>query len=365
MREPDVEPARRSAGHEARPTTKGLPRVVAVVPARDEADVVGRAVASLAAQEYAGEFHIVLTDDGSADGTADVARRAAPGRITVIRGEPLPEGWSGKMWAVDQGVRAAAALEPEYLLLTDADITHAPGTLEALVARAADGDYSLASYMATLECATAAERALIPAFVFFFFLLYPPEWIADSRRRTAGAAGGCILIRGQALEGIGGIETIRGELIDDCALAHAVKRAGGRVWLGLNRETRSIRPYKNFREIGRMISRSAFRQLRHSGVLLTGAALGLGVTYLLPPILTAACWGEPAGVLGAAAWGLMSIAYFPALRYYRVSALRAPLLPLVTLFYMGATIHSAYAYWRGRGGVWKGRVQDKGPGRRG
>ena len=335
------------------------PAIVAVIPARNEADVVGRALASLASQQYSGDFHIVLVDDGSADGTAAAARAAGrPEALTVISGAPLPAGWTGKLWAVAQGIRQAMRFQPDYLLLTDADILHPVTNLAGLAARAESGGYDLVSYMATLECRTLPERTLIPAFVFFFFMLYPPAWIRSSRRQTAGAAGGCILIRRRALERIGGLEAIRGELIDDCALAAAVKRNGGRVWLGLSAATRSLRPYETFGEIGRMISRTAFTQLRCSAALLAGTVLGLAVTYLAPLVLV---FGGRVGTLprflGAGAWLLMSIAYFPALRFYRRSPLWAPLLPLAAAFYLGATVHSAFAYWRGAGGMWKGRTQ--------
>jgi len=312
--------------------------------------VVAQSIRSLTAQGYAGAFRIVLVDDDSADGTADIARNAdTSGRLTVIRAAPLPPGWTGKLWAVSQGVAHAGA--PDYLLLTDADIVHPPQNLAGLVSRA-EGGYDLVSYMAKLKCDSLAERALIPAFVFFFFQLYPPAWIRNPRRKTAGAAGGCILIRGEMLERIGGIATIRGELIDDCALARAVKRAGGRVWLGLSEDTRSIREYATFSEIGRMISRTAFTQLRYSALLLAGTVFGLAFTYMAPVALTIA--GHP---LGAVAWLLMSICYLPALRFYGRSPLWAPLLPLIAAFYMACTVHSAVQYWRGAGGVWKGRVQ--------
>ena len=336
---------------------KGAPSIVSVIPARNEADVVGRAVASLAAQSYRGPFHIILVDDGSEDGTAETARAAAPVEcLTVIRAEPLPGGWSGKLWAVAEGVRHASRFEPELILLTDADIVHPPDALRDLAA-AAEAGYDLVSYMATLECRTLAERALVPAFVFFFFMLYPPAWIRDKRRATAGAAGGCMLVRRTVLEEIGGVAAIRGALIDDCALAKAVKQRGFRVCLSLNEETRSIRPYESFGEVGRMISRTAFTQLRHSPWLLAGTAAGLIVTYLAPPVLSIFGETRPAG-LASLAWLLMSCAYFPALRFYRRSPLWAPFLPLVALFYLGATVHSALAYWRGSGGMWKGRVQD-------
>jgi len=334
----------------------GWPSVVAVIPARDEAAVVGQAIASLAAQDYAGQFHIVLVDDGSTDGTAEVARAAAEAdRLTVVRAAPLPAGWSGKLWAVAEGTRQAQRFRPDFLLLTDADIVHGRETLRQLAARAAEG-FDLVSYMATLRCRTPAERALIPAFVFFFFMLYPPVWIADSRHRTAGAAGGCVFLRAQSLERAGGIAAIRDELIDDCALARAVKRSGGRLWLGLSAGTESIRAYDTFGEIGRMIARTAFTELRHSVWLLAGTILGLAVTYVVPPVATLA-GGKQAAALGSAAWLAMTVAYWPVVRFYRQQWFWAPLLPLAALFYLGATVYSAVSYWRGAGGQWKGRAQ--------
>ena len=332
------------------------PPLVAVIPARNESPVVRAALASLCSQHYPGRFHIVLVDDASDDGTADTARAAAPAEmLTVLRGAPLPDGWTGKLWAVSQGIAQAESLSPDYFLLTDADIVHAPGGLEKLVAQAEQGGYDLVSWMVALHCESPAERALIPAFVFFFLLLYPPSWISNPRPRTAGAAGGCMLIRRRTLELIGGITGIRGELIDDCALARAVKDAGGRVWLGLSGETRSIREYRSFREIGAMISRTAFTQLRHSPLLLLATLGGLALTFFAPPL--AAIRGNPAGF---AAWALMALIYAPALRLYRRSLLWAPLLPLVAAFFAGATIHSAWSWWRGAGGMWKGRVAPAG-----
>ncbi len=286
-----------------------------------------------------------MVDDASGDATAAVALPYA----TVLRGAALPDGWTGKLWAVSQGI--AQAGESEYLLLTDADIVHSPENLAGLVARAEAG-YDLVSYMAILRCQSIAERALIPAFVFFFFLLYPPRWTRDSRRRTAGAAGGCMLIRREMLARIGGIGAIRGELIDDCALARAVKRAGGRVWLGPSRSVESIRPYGAFGDVAGMISRTAFTQLRYSAVILAGTIAGLAFVYLLPPALAFA-----GNLYGAAAWLLMSIAYLPAVRYYRQNPLWALALPAIAAFYMGCTAASAVQYWRGAGGSWKGRAQ--------
>ncbi len=335
------------------------PSVVAVVPARNEAETVGRSVASLAAQRYPGAFQMVVVDDASADGTAEAARAAAwPAVLTVIHGRPLPSGWSGKLWAVDQGVREAARFSPDYLLLTDADIEHPPDNLAKLVARAESGSIEVVSYMATLRCRTLAERALVPAFVFFFFMLYPPAWVADPRRATAGAAGGCMLVKRAALERMGGIEAIGGELIDDCALARAVKAGGGRVWLGLSAATHSLRGYASFAEMGRMISRAAFTQLRYRVAVLAGTAAALVITYMLPPALALAAPGA-ARWLGVAAWAMMAGAWLPTLRFYRRSPLWAPFPPLVAAFYLGATLHSAVSYWRGRGGMWKGRAQAK------
>ena len=335
------------------------PRIVAIIPARNEAPTIGRTVASLAAQHYPGLFHIIVVDDDSTDGTAAAARAAAtPDVLTVFHAAALPAGWTGKLWALSEGIRRSARFHPDYLLLTDADIVHPAGALESLAARAAAGPYDLVSFMATLQCHSPAERALVPAFVFFFFLLYPPAWIRNPRRSTAGAAGGCMLLRQAALDKIGGIEPIRGSLIDDCALARAIKRSGGRIWLGLNPATISTRSYGAFGEIGRMISRTAFTQLRHSALRLLAAIIGLTVTYLLPPVVAVVA-PQPAAGMAATAWLLMSISYFPALRFYNRGWFAAPLLPLVALFYLGATIHSAISYWLGSGGSWKGRIQDK------
>lgn len=335
------------------------PRVVAIVPARNEATTIARAIASLAGQHYPGVFHIIVVDDDSTDGTAAAARAAAtPDMLTVVHAAPVPAGWTGKLWAVSEGIRHSVRYQPDYLLLTDADIVHPAGALEDLAARAATGPYDLVSFMATLQCRSAAERALIPAFVFFFFLLYPPDWIRNPRRAAAGAAGGCILVRQAALDRIGGIQSIRASLIDDCALARAIKRSGGRIWLGLNSATVSIRAYSTFSEIGRMISRTAFTQLGHSALLLLATVLGLTFAYLLPPVL-AVLAPQPAAGIAATAWMLMAVCYFPTLRFYHRAWFAAPLLPLAALFYLGATVHSAIWYWLGSGGNWKGRIQDR------
>jgi hopene-associated glycosyltransferase HpnB len=338
--------------------------VAVVIPARDEAAVIAQSVQSLLQQAYGGPLHIFVVDDGSSDETAGVARHAAActgkaNALTVIEGRPLPSGWSGKVWALEQGVAQARELHPHFLLFTDADVVHAPESVATLVGQAEREGYDLASFMVTLRCETPAEKLLIPAFVFFFFKLYPPTWIADPSRDTAGAAGGCLLIRPEALERAGGLAAIRGEIIDDCALARAVKKAGGRVWLGLTPTTASIRQYGSLAAIGRMISRTAFNQLRHSTLLLLGALAGMVLTYLLPVALVASGRPLPA-VLGALAWGAMTAAYLPIVRFYGLGGWWAPALPLAALFYMGATVRSALQYWAGHGGEWKGRLQDRG-----
>jgi hopene-associated glycosyltransferase HpnB len=341
----------------------GPARIAVVIPARDEADVVGRAVTSLLHQSGGHTIHIFLIDDASSDSTARVARETAeragkPDMLTVIHGLPLVPGWSGKLWAVKQGMEQARALHPDFVLLTDADIEHAPDALDTLAAIAQTGDYDLVSFMVLLECRTFAERTLIPAFVFFFLKLYPPAWIANPRRKTAGAAGGSILIRPESLERAGGIEPIRSEVIDDCALARRVKETGGKVWLGLSSETRSIRPYGSFAGIGRMISRGAFNQLRHSAWILLLALAGLSAAYLIPPLLVLFSHHPAPALLGGAAWLLMSICFLPTVRFYRLFPLWATALPIIATFYMGASVHSAVRYWMGRGGQWKGRIQD-------
>lgn len=334
------------------------PRVAVVVPARNEADVVGQAVRSLLEQDYSGQVQIFVVDDHSSDETANVARRATSDKaeqLTISFAMSLPAGWTGKMWALSQGVQQATQFAPDYFLFTDADIVHASDSITSLVARAQKDQLDLVSMMARLRCLSLAERALIPAFGFFFFMLYPPEWVSSPTRGTAAAAGGCILVRAEALAKIGGIAAIRNELIDDCALAREIKR-NGRVWLGLTQNTYSIRGYDGFSGIGRMISRNAFYQLRHSGWLLIATVFGMAITYFGPPVLV--CFGGWAALWGGAAWLLMSAAFWPTLRFYSRSPLWAPLLPVIAMFYTGATVYSAFQYWLGHGGDWKGRLQD-------
>jgi hopene-associated glycosyltransferase HpnB len=337
-------------------------KIAVVIPARNEADVIGATARSLLEQKLVKSIHVLVVDDHSSDGTAQAARQAAqncgkPTSLTVITGSDLPAGWTGKLWAVEQGVRQAMKLLPEFLLLTDADIVHSADNVATLVAVAQTGNYDLASFMVKLHCRSLAERLLIPAFVFFFFMLYPPDWILDRRRSTAGAAGGCMLIRPEALERAGGIAAIRSEIIDDCALAKAVKRSGGSVWLGLTLDTRSDRAYSNFAEIERMIARTAFNQLRHSALLLFGAIIGMFLSYLLPLVLIFSGDRTKVGI-GAITWLLMGVAYAPMVRFYGLNPLWSLTLPLSACFYMAATVHSAFKFWTGRGGQWKGRVQD-------
>ncbi len=302
----------------------------------------------------------MVVDDQSSDGTAEAARTAAvaagaPDRLTICRGKPVPPGWTGKLWAMSQGIEAARSMRPDHFLLTDADIVHGSGNLRELVSRCEAEGYDLVSLMVRLHCRSLWERLLIPAFVFFFFKLYPPRWVADPARRTAGAAGGCMLIRAATLERIGGIDSIRGEIIDDCALARRVKSVG-KVWLGPARDTTSIREYRSWRPIWDMVVRSAFAQLDYSALMLALTLLMLTLTYLAPPLLVLS--SEPAAMLcGGFAWLGMSIAFLPTLRAYDAPRSIALLLPLIALFYVAATVASAVLFWRGRGGYWKGRVQ--------
>jgi hopene-associated glycosyltransferase HpnB len=334
------------------------PPVAIVVPARDEAEVIVATLRSLLAQDYAGTFQVVLVDDGSTDGTGGMARamnmpRVPIPRLRVVDGTPPPAGWSGKLWAVAQGV-AAAPDTTALLLLTDADIIHDPRHLSALVARIELGNLDMVSEMVALACDSWAERALVPAFVYFFQLLYPFGWVNDPLHATAAAAGGTILLRRRALERIGGIAAMRGALIDDVALAAAVKR-GGRVWLGHSELARSVRPYPGFADIWRMVARTAYVQLGFSPLLLVATTLGLALVFLVPPL--AAVFGHGLTRLaGLLAWGGMAWSYLPTLRRFGRSAAWAVALPAVAAFYMAATIGSAVDHHRGRGVRWKQRA---------
>ncbi len=336
------------------------PSVVAVVPARNEADMLPRSLASLLAQDYPGSLSLLIVDDQSDDGTAAVAGSMASGasrELVVVQGRPLPAGWTGKVWAMQQGVAHAEMLgkRPDYLLLTDADIEYAPEALRRLVVRAEGMGLVLTSLLAKLNCESLAERALIPPFVFFFQMLYPFGWVNRSTRAMAAAAGGCMLVERLALQKAGGIAAIRAALIDDCALARLMK-AEGPIWLGLTDRVCSLRPYPRVRDIRHMVARSAYAQLRFSPWLLFGTLVGMGATYFAAPIL--AIFGrDPANAIAALAWVLMMLAFQPTLRRYRLSPFWAATLSLAAVAYLVFTLDSAYQHWQGRGGAWKGRVQ--------
>jgi hopene-associated glycosyltransferase HpnB len=340
------------------------PAVTAVVPARDEAEVIGESLASLLAQDYPGDLRVIIVDDQSRDGTAEVAQGAAATanaaeRLTVLSGKPLPPGWTGKLWAMQQGIERAEETKPEYLLLTDADIAYVPDTLRNLVAQSQARGLVLTSLMAKLRCESFAERALIPAFIFFFQMLYPFPWVNRPDHPMAGAAGGCMLVRCDALHVAGGIESIRGDLIDDCALGRRLK-AVAPIWLALTERVRSLRPYPAVEDIRRMVARSAYCQLRYSPLLLAGTATGMALTYLAAPLLAVFGAGLPQ-LVGALVWLLMVVAFYPTLRFYRLSPLWGLALPLIALAYLAFTLDSAYQHARGRGGLWKGRVQAPAP----
>ena len=340
------------------PAPATWPSVMIVIPARDEAEGVGETIASLLQQNYPGPFSVILVDDQSSDGTAEVARHAAAGaadRLIVVAGAALPAGWTGKLWAMQQGVARALQSGPAYLLFTDADIVYDRDVLARLVSKAQANGLALNSLMVRLRCESFAERAFVPAFVFFFQMLYPFAWVSDPDRATAAAAGGCMLVRRDALGAAGGIEAIRGALIDDCALARRLKPQGP-IRLSLTQRVHSIRGYARVEDIRRMVARSAYAQLRYSPLLLTATIAGMALVYLLPVLL--ALFGHGfAQMLGLVAWVIMAIAFRPMLRFYRLSPLWGPFLPAIALAYMAFTLDSAYQYARKRGGLWKGRIQ--------
>lgn len=351
------------------PSPAVWPSVVAVVPARNEAEVIADSVQSLLRQDYPGPFRVVLVDDNSSDGTGEIARNAAAlinasDRLTVLSGQPLPSGWVGKVWAMSQGVAAADESTPDYLLFTDADIRHGVRVVRTLVAGAETLRLDLSSLMVRLAMLSGAEKAVIPAFVYFFRLLYPFREVARPTSPVAGAAGGCMLVRRPALARIGDMAAIKAALIDDCSLARAIKSSGGRLALNLTADSDSIRPYPHASDLWMMIARSAYTQLEHSPWLLAGSLLGLAIGFLVPPlaVVTGLIGHHHHGMLiaGLAAWIMMGVTYLPMVRYYRRSPLWAVALPFTALFYMGATADSGRRHWLGRGGVWKGRVQASG-----
>lgn len=350
------------------------PLICAIIPARNEADLLPHTLPSLLCQDYPGTLNIFLVDDHSSDGTAEVAKATAENlnkiqNLQVIKAEPLPSGWSGKLWAVEQGIRTASALNPDYFLLTDADIQHDINNLNRLVKKAVEEKLDLASVMVRLRCESFWEKLLIPAFVFFFQKLYPFAWVNNSKNPTAAAAGGCILIRRDALERIGGIEVVRQALIDDCALATAVKNRKNSnsqlfspspsIWLGLSSLTHSLRQYNSLDTIWDMVARTAFTQLNYSPLLLFGTLIGMVLVYLVAPVgliigvITTNWLVAAMGLLG---WLLMSFAYFPTIRFYHRSPIYAFYLPIIGFLYSAMTFDSALRHWQGRGGFWKGRV---------
>jgi hopene-associated glycosyltransferase HpnB len=372
------------------PVLESLPTVCAVVPARNEAELLPMTMRSLLLQDYPGEFHIFLVDDHSTDGTAAFAEGVAHAvdrakQLQIISSASLPPGWSGKLWAVEQGIQNAKTLSPDYFFLTDADIEHDVNNLRRLVAKAEQENLDLASVMVKLRCQSFWEKLLIPAFVFFFQKLYPFRWVNNPKKQTAAAAGGCILIRATALEQIGGIQVIRQALIDDCALAQAVKGTGDwrlgigdwgqsrvtppsppssptpskKIWLGLSSLTRSLRPYPSLQTIWDMVARTAYTQLNYSPWLLLGTVAAMTLIYLLPPvsfIIGVLLSNQLIALTGLCTWLLMTLAYFPTIRFYRCSPVFAFSLPAIAFLYTLMTIDSALRHWQGRGGAWKGRV---------
>lgn len=341
-----------------------LPTVCVIIPARNEADVIPVSLRSLLLQDYPGNFTIFLVDDQSSDGTANVAQEVAHNldktqQLQIVTSTSLPPGWTGKLWAMEQGLQTASTLTPDYFLLTDADIEHDPSNLHRLVAKAEAQKLDLVSIMVRLRCQSFWEQLLIPAFVFFFQKLYPFSWVNNPKKATAAAAGGCILIHSEALNRIGGLQIIRQALIDDCSLAKAVKSTHGKIWLGLSTLTYSLRPYDSLKTIWDMVARSAYTQLNYSPFLLIGSLLGMTLVYLLPPI--AIISGLVLGnwiitLISFIGYLLMTFAYFPIIRFYKCSPVFAFSLPIIAFLYTSMTIDSAFQHLQGRGGAWKGRV---------
>jgi len=345
------------------PDLHSWPSVVAVVPARNESEHIAASARSLLQQDYPGSFGIIVVDDDSSDGTAAAAihaAEAAPQRqMTVIKGKGPPPGWTGKLWALKEGIDAAERSHPEYLLLTDADIVHARDTLAWLVKQSVAGRFVLTSLMAKLRCESLAERSHVPAFIYFFQMLFPFSRVCRADSSVAAAACGCMLIRADALAMAGGIASIRNALIDDCSLAANLKTIGP-IWLGLTDRVRSIRPYDTLSDVKQMISRSAYAQLRYSPLLLAATTASMTLTFIVPPLLAIFASGLPR-FLGVAAWIAMALSYIPTLRFYRLSPFWSVVLPGTASLYLYYTLNSAYQYLRGRGGQWKGRIQADAP----
>ncbi|MFI8521949.1 glycosyltransferase [Streptomyces sp. NPDC085481] len=342
------------------------PRVVVVVPARDEAEVLPLSLPSLLAQDYPGPAEVILVDDGSTDGTGRLAEELALAQgglpLTVVSPGDPEAGWTGKLWALRHGTALARERKPEFLLLTDADIAHEPDSLRLLVAAATGHGLDLVSQMARLRVASFWERLVVPAFVYFFCQLYPFRWINRRRPLATAAAGGCVLLRTETADRAGVPESIRQAVIDDVSLARAVRAAGGRIWLGLAERVDSIRPYPRLGDLWRMVSRSAYTQLRHSPLVLAGTVAGLALVYLAPPatlLAGLATRDAAAAWAGGLAWAVMTGTYLPMLRYYRQPLRLAPLLPFTALLYLLMTVDSAVQHYRGRGAAWKGRTYDR------
>lgn len=343
------------------------PSVCAVIPARNEADLLPITLRSLGKQDYSGSFNIILVDDRSTDGTAEVARKVASEfggnfSIDIITSQPLVAGWTGKLWALHQGIKYAEKLSPspDYFLLTDADIERDRSNITELVTKAEAEKLDLVSLMVLLRCESFWEKFLIPAFVFFFQKLYPFSWANNPKNSAAAAAGGCILIRREALDSIGGIEVVRQALIDDCALAKAVKSTNNHsIWLGLTESTRSLRSYPNLNTIWDMVARTAFTQLNYSPLLLVGTVIGMILIYLIPPIaliLGLLLGDNLIAIAGILTWLLMAVAYFPTIKLYQLSPFWSLSLPAIAFLYTLMTVDSALRHWQGKGGAWKGRV---------
>jgi hopene-associated glycosyltransferase HpnB len=338
------------------------PSVMAIIPARDEADMIAHSVGSLLRQDYPGRFSLLVVDDQSTDGTAAAASAAADAaqaqdRLQIVTGTGPPPGWTGKLAAMRRGLAEveASAAAPEFVLFTDADIAYAPHVLSRLVRIARANNSVLTSLMVKLRCESSAELWLAPAFVFFFQMLYPFAWVNDRRRATAAAAGGCMLARREALAAAGGLEAVRGALIDDCALG-ALMKGQGPIWLGLTEDVLSLRAYPTLADFGRMVARSAFAELRYSPLRLAGAIGGMALVYLAPPLFAIFARGG-AQAAGLLAWAMMALSFAPTLRLYGRPRLGGLALPAIAAAYVVFTFDSALQYWRGRGGYWKGRIQ--------
>ncbi|MGV0024530.1 glycosyltransferase [Phormidesmis priestleyi] len=336
-----------------------------IIPARNEADLLSVTLRSLLTQDYSGSLQVYLVDDHSTDGTAEVARETAAtlgksDRLQILSAAPLPTGWTGKLWALEQGIQKAMTLQPDYFLLTDADIEHDRTNLQQLIEKAEGDDRELVSLMVRLRCQSFWEKLLIPAFVFFFEKLYPFRWVNQPSNKTAGAAGGCSLIGREAMVRIGGMQSIKEALIDDCALAQVIKSSGSkRIWLGLTESAHSLRPYDSLETIWDMVARTAFTQLNYSPLLLMGTLVGMTIVYLVPAI--GAIFGFFTGLwlfafINLFTYLLMSVIYFPIIRFYRCPFWLAFCLPAIGFLYTLMTIDSARRHWQGKGGAWKGRV---------